>query len=167
MEQEPLDRPGDDGLDTRVGGRGGQRTPGSSHGGCGAPDGQRVVPTTRRRDGCDRRVDNLSEPSSTGVARNSPQCRRSRMLPAARLASGGHRNSEKKTARKCAVNSFMQFLERNIPRVPPLSPSARAILAASRATGSASTPRYSQSGPRRTYAPVYQRTPAERSPNGR
>lgn len=67
----------------------------------------------------------------------------------------------------CLLDPFMLLLEGNVLRVPLLSPSARAILSASRATGSVSTPRYSQSGPRRTYAPVYQRMPAERSLNGR
>src|SRR5258708_40127010 len=86
MEDDPMDRPGDDGFDAPVVGGRGEFAPGSSSGRCAAPDGQKLLSTPGCGFGADRRLGGVPREHSASVPRKGQRGGGSGAAPAASLA---------------------------------------------------------------------------------
>src|SRR5258708_27912230 len=100
MEDDPMDRPGDDGFDAPVVGGRGEFAPGSSSGRCAAPDGQKLLSTPGCGFGADRRLGGVPREHSASVPRKGQRGGGSRTQPTASLARDcdlerGQKNREK------------------------------------------------------------------------
>src|SRR5260370_1383162 len=86
MEDDPVDRPGNDGLDSSVVGRRGEFAPGSPSGQCAAPDGQKLLSASGCGLGADRRLGSVPRQYSASFPRKGQRGGGSRAQPTASVA---------------------------------------------------------------------------------